>query len=217
MKTIYGLEIPSSLKEICNRRDMALLVYDMQIGIVNQIKGGDQITAKVKRVLAAARTTGIRTFFTRHLSLPKELMGVAQYRMAMAWQRVERPEDVKPWFLRDSSGFPIVEELTPLPSEGIFDKIAMSAFEGTPLTMALRDCGIKAVAIAGIAMEVGIEPTVRHAADLGFIPVVLADACGFGHEDAARRSLDALRFCGDAIIADTDRFCALLLESQEDR
>jgi hypothetical protein len=29
--------------------------------------------------------------------------------------------------------------------------------------------------IASMAMEIGIEPTVRNAADLGFIPVVLAD------------------------------------------
>ena len=85
-------------------------------------------------------------------------------------------------------------DLRPLPSEAIFDKIAMSAFEGTPLAITLRDCGVTAVAIAGIAMEVGIEPTARHAADLGFIPVIIADACGTGHENAAQRSLDSLAF-----------------------
>jgi len=53
------------------------------------------------------------------------------------------------------------------PSEAIFDKLAMSAFEGTPLNFAMRDCGISAIAIAGIATEIGIEPTARHAADLG--------------------------------------------------
>src|SRR3954469_9763275 len=68
-------------------------------------------------------------------------------------------------FLRDSPGFAIVPELAPRASEAIFDKLAMSAFEGTPLEMALRDCGITAVAIVGIATEIGIEPTARHAAD----------------------------------------------------
>jgi hypothetical protein len=33
--------------------------------------------------------------------MPKELMGVVQFRMAMAWQRVERAEDVHPRFVRD--------------------------------------------------------------------------------------------------------------------
>jgi len=53
---------------------------------------------------------------------------------------------------------------------------------------------VTAVAIAGIAMEVGIEPTARHAADLGFIPVIIADACGTGHENAVQRSVDSLAF-----------------------
>jgi biuret amidohydrolase len=95
-----------------------------------------------------------------------------------------------------------------LPSEAIFDKIAMSAFEGTPLDIALRDCGINAFAIVGIAMEIGIEPTVRHGADLGYIPVVIQDACGFGHSDAAARSIASLEFAGDALLTDADTFCA---------
>ena len=86
----------------------------------------------------------------------------------------------------------------------------MSAFEGNPLTIALRDCGIVSVAIAGIALEVGIEPSVRHAADLGFIPVLVTDACGAGHPDAATRSLETLRFAGDAVLTDTAALCALL-------
>lgn len=53
----------------------------------------------------------------------------------------------------------------------------MSCFEGTPLSIALRDCQLLALAIVGIALELGIDPTVQHAADLGFIPVVVADAC----------------------------------------
>jgi nicotinamidase-related amidase len=95
----------------------------------------------------------------------------------------------------------------------VFDKITMSAFEGTPLSIALRDCGIRAVAIAGVAMEVGIEPTVRHATDLGFIPIVIRDACGGGHEDAARRSVELLEFAGDALFTDIETLRALLRRS----
>ena len=49
----------------------------------------------------------------------------------------------------------------------------MSAFEGTFLDVALRDLGVNSFAICGIATEIGIEPTVRHGADLGYIPVVV--------------------------------------------
>jgi biuret amidohydrolase len=200
----FGLDIPRTLEEVCDSKRMALLIYDMQVGILSQIRNGDQITAKVVQVLQAAREANIRTFFTRHLSLPTNLMGVFQFRMAMAWQRVESVDQVKPWFLRDSPSFQLVSEISPLPSEAIFDKITMSAFEGTPIDIVLRDCGIMAFAIVGVAMEVGIEPTVRHGADLGYIPVVVTDACGAGHPEAAKRSLASLEFSGDALMTDVE-------------
>jgi nicotinamidase-related amidase len=210
MKQAGNIEIPESLNEVCDPERLALIVYDMQIGILKQIKNPAEIIGRVAKVLEAARAAGVRVVFMRHMSLPKELMGTFQYRMAMAWQRTDDPNAVNPWFLRDSPTFGITPELKPAPSEAILDKITMSAFEGTPLAIALRDCGITAVALVGVAMEIGIEPTARHAADLGIIPVVVTDACGCGHADAATRSIEALKFAGDAILADTDAFCAAL-------
>src|SRR5215475_10113592 len=213
MKQAFGIGIPRTLEDVCNPRHLALLVYDMQVGIKSQIKEGDVIAARVRQALDSARAARVRVFFTRHMSLPKELMGAFQYRMEMAWQGVDDPGKVVPWFLRDTPGFAIVPELQPLPSEAIFDKLAMSAFEGTPLGFALRDCAITAVAVVGIAMEIGIEPTVRHAADLGFIPVVITDACGAGHADAAKRSLESLAFTGDALFTDAATFCRLVRQN----
>ena len=210
MQRAFGLNILQTLEEVCDPNRLALIVYDMQVGIVKQIEHARPVTDKVLQVLDAARAAHVRVFHTRHMSLPKELMGVSQFRMAMAWQRLHSADDVKPWFLRDSPGFQLMPEMNPLPSEAIFDKIAMSAFEGTPLNMALRDCGIDAFAIVGIAMEIGIEPTVRHGADLGYIPVVIKDACGFGHRDAAERSVASLEFGGDALLTDAEIFCAHL-------
>ena len=99
-------------------------------------------------------------------------------------------------------------ELTPLPTEGVFDKLAMSAFEGTWLDMALRDCGINAFIIIGVATEIGIEPTVRQGTDLGYIPVFVTDACGTGNREAATRSIESMKFMGDAIVIDTETICA---------
>jgi biuret amidohydrolase len=195
----YKLTIPQSLKEACDPARLALIVYDMQVGILSQISDGDAVTTNVAAVLRAARKAGVRVVFLRHLSLPKELMGVSQLRMAMAWQRVGSVDEVRPWFLRDSPGFQLLPEMTPRESEAVFDKITMSAFEGTPLDITLRDCGVNAFLIAGVATEVGIEPTVRHGADLGYIPIVVTDACGAGHADAAERALASLRYAGDAL------------------
>jgi biuret amidohydrolase len=205
----FGLNIPQTLDEACDPRRVALIVYDMQVGILRQIKNADALTARVVEVLRAARETGVRVFFTRHLSLPKELMGVFQWRMAMAWQRVDRAEDVHPWFLRDSPGFQLIPELAPRASEAIFDKITMSAFEGTPLDIALRDCGINAFAIVGVATEIGIEPTVRHGADLGYFPIIVRDACGAGHQEAGERAMASLEFLGDAFFTNVEELCRL--------
>jgi nicotinamidase-related amidase len=83
----------------------------------------------------------------------------------------------------------------------VFDKLAMSALEGTSLGFALRDCGILAMAIVGIATEIGIEPIARHAGDLGFIPILLADACGAGDAAAGEHSLDRLRWIDFVLLA----------------
>ena len=50
----------------------------------------------------------------------------------------------------------------------------------------------------------------RHAAGLGFIPVIVAYACGAGEAGAAKRSLESLAFAGDSLITDTAAFCSLL-------
>ena len=211
MQHAYGLEIPQTLQEVCSPQRMALLVYDMQVGIVRHLLEREAFIARVARVVDAARQAGMRVIFARHLSLPNELAGVFQLRTAMAWQRVQRVEDVEPQFLRDSPAFQLVPELTPLPREVVFDKLAMSMFVGTPLEMVLRDCGVNAFAIVGAVTEIGIEPTVRHGADLGFIPVVVTDACGSVDEAAGARALASLDYAMMSLQADVDTIVRLLL------
>jgi nicotinamidase-related amidase len=210
----FGLDIPLSLAEVCHPRRTAVLVYDMQAGIVSQIGNGHEVTERVRGMLQAAREGGYHVFFTRHMSLPNEVAGVTQLRTAMAWQHVDRVDRVQPAFLRDTPGFQLVPELASLPSEGVIDKITMSAFVGTPLDIVFRDCGINSFVIAGIALEVGIEPTVRHGMDLGYIPVIVSDACGYGNREAAERSLAALAFAGGSLQSDSATVVGLLRRDQ---
>jgi biuret amidohydrolase len=205
-----NLPIPDTLQDACDPDRLALIVYDMQVGIIGQLDDGPQVTENVMQVLDAARSAGVRVFFTRHMTLPTELMGISQLRMWMAWQRKDRVEDVVSPFLRDSPGFALVPEVIPRESEAIIDKLSISAFEGTPLAFALRDAQVTAFAIVGAAIEVGIAPTVHHGADLGLIPVVVTDACGAGDPAAAKRSLDVLATAGDAILTDTPTFTSAL-------
>ena len=86
----------------------------------------------------------------------------------------------------------------------------MSFFVGTPLDMALRDCGVNAVAIVGAVLEIGIEPTVRHASDLGYIPIVVTDACGSVDAEWGRRTLESLDYAKLSLQTDVATFTRLL-------
>jgi biuret amidohydrolase len=203
MQHVHGLTIPETLAEAAAPDTTALIVYDMQVGILRQLPDGKAVLDKVLGVLALARKAGLRVIFMRHMSLPKRLSGVFQTRQMMVWQRTSDPAEVEPWFLRDAPEFALAPELGVRDDEAILDKITMSAFEGTPLAIALRDCGLKTFLLCGVATEIGLEPTVRHGADLGFIPILVEDACAGGHKEAADRAIASMRFMGDAMFCTT--------------
>ncbi len=58
MQRAFGLDIPQTLEDVCDPARLALVVYDMQVGIVKQIENGQQITNKVVQVLAALAKRG---------------------------------------------------------------------------------------------------------------------------------------------------------------
>jgi biuret amidohydrolase len=213
MDRFNDLDVPETLADALRPSTLALVVYDMQVGSLGQVADRDQVLANVLRVLAAARALRVRTVFVRHYSMPTELAGVYQLRQRKVWQRKAHASETGPIVDRGTPGFALAPELEPRASEAVIDKITMSAFEGTPLDFVLRDCGVRTYLIVGVAIEVGIEPTVRHSADLGYIPVVVRDACGSGDSAAGERALDSLRFAGDAIVADTEEVVATLEES----
>ena len=203
MKTAFGLSIPEGLQEICTPERCALVIYDMQVGIVPQLAEGKEIVMRCRELLDAARKGGIRCFFTRHFFLPNRAAGVGQLRRAMIWQGKSEPAETKPFITQGSPAFEIVPELKPGEGEVVIDKITMSAFEGTFLNLAMRDARLDAMVIAGIALEIGIEPTVRHALDLNYVPVLVTDACGSKTQELKARSLATLAETGEVLPAST--------------
>src|SRR4051794_41625242 len=81
MERRHGLDVPRTLDEACEARRTALIVYDMQAGVLGQIADRDRVVDGVRRALAAARGAGVRVVFVRHVTLPTELMGASQLRM----------------------------------------------------------------------------------------------------------------------------------------
>ena len=209
MQRAFGLDIPVTLEEVCSPSRSALLVYDMQRGIIPHVREPERLLERVGAVIEAARRGGVRVVYTRHASLPNELAGVFQLRTAMAWQRTNAVDEVESHFLPGSDAYALVDEMSPLASEAVIDKLAMSAFVGTPLELMLRDCGVVSLVVVGAVLEIGIEPTVRHGCDLGFIPVVVTDACGVVDEAAGTRSLESLEYALMSLQTDTETLTRL--------
>jgi nicotinamidase-related amidase len=194
MQQAFGVAVPESLAEMCRPQTSAVLVYDAQVGIFGHINDRMRVTERVGGVLRAARDAGVPVFYVRHVSLPPSHMGVAALRAAMAWQRVSQADEVRATFPPDAPQTQIVEELAPATGEPVFDKLGMSALIGTPLEPALRDRAVTTLVLVGAVLEIGIEPTARHAADLGFLPVVVDDACGVVDRAAGDRALASLDY-----------------------
>jgi nicotinamidase-related amidase len=211
----FGLSVPTRVEELADPSRTAVIVYDMQVGIISQIKEGAAVLERCVDLVAAARESGYRIFFTRHMWLPLRAAGVGQLRRAMIWQRTEDSAKLVIPFLPGSHSWQIAAELNPGPDEVLIDKITMSAFTGTFLDIALRDARIASFIIAGIALEVGIEPTVRHGADLNYTPVVVADACGSMTPELKAETLHSFETTGEVLSVTTTQITSLMARSRE--
>jgi nicotinamidase-related amidase len=211
MQRLHGVEVPQSIRDACGHGRVGVLVYDAQVGIVRHLRAAEQFLERVGSVLDAARRAGVPVIYVRHVSLPVALMGMTALRTAMVWQRVASLDEVASLFPPDAPDTQIVPALAPLPDEAVFDKLTMSAFVGTPLDLVLRDLGVRTLVVVGAVLEIGIEPTVRHAADLGYLPILVEDACGVVEADAAARSVAGLDYMLMSMRGDSAIVCEALL------
>jgi nicotinamidase-related amidase len=71
----------------------------------------------------------------------------------------------------------ICPELTPQPGDVVVRKQRVSAFTGTNLGMILRSNNIDTLLLTGILTQGVVLSTLRHAADMDYRAVVVADGC----------------------------------------
>ena len=210
MAEAFGFSVPTQVEQLADPSRTAVIIYDMQVGIISQIAEGPAVLRKCVELIAAARESGYRIIFTRHMWLPVRAAGVGQLRRAMIWQRTEDSAKLVIPFLPGSAPWQIAAELNPGTDDVLIDKITMSAFTGTFLDIALRDARIESFIIAGIALEVGIEPTVRHGADLNYVPIVVTDACGSMTQELKDGTLHSFETTGEVVSATTTQITSLM-------
>jgi nicotinamidase-related amidase len=190
MFELEGKKIPSTLAEIVASQRTALLLWDMEHAIAPNAFNYREILPKLKELSALARQSGVRVFYSVQVGfeLAKEEAGV--------WVRVrmKRAKATDPAQLlkekEDPRGTEIVDEVKPQRQDIVFHKRRPDGFVGTDFDLLLRNNGIEAIVIGGVATEGGVEGTARSARNRGYDVVILRDCVGSrsreGHDMALK-------------------------------
>ena len=76
-----------------------------------------------------------------------------------------------------TEGIEIHPSVAPAEGELVLEKASPNSFVNTALAAELRDRGTADLVVAGMMSSMCVDATVRAAADLGFSPTVVHDAC----------------------------------------
>ncbi len=185
--------IPLKLDDFLKRDRVALVMWDMQKGLAGRSPSIDIIRKRAQELLAAAEHAKIPVIWSRHILPPLHLTAGPFLLFLMKKQKVDHPSQLKESMLDGMEDTEFVDGLSPSPHHIVLQKSQPSLFVDTPLDLRLKTMGVDTLVIAGVATDIGVEFTCRHAAALGYYTVVAEDASGSYSALAHERSLDFLR------------------------
>jgi nicotinamidase-related amidase len=145
--------------------DQALLVMDVQPGIVSRIADGDAYVARVRAAVASAHARGIPVIYV-----------VVGFR-AGAPEVSPRNKAFRTVLERGTSFADAHPAIPPEEGDLVVVKRRVSAFTGSDLEVVLRAQGIQHLVLAGIATSGVVLSTLREAADKDYRLTVVSDLC----------------------------------------
>lgn len=149
---------------------MALLIMDVQQGIVERFAGDDGYLDRLAAAIAAARGAGVAVIYVTVAFRPGYPEVSERNKSFSAIAGTGRFTDGDP-------GMPIPAAIAPAPGEVTVTKRRVSAFSGSDLEVVLRARRVSHLVLAGIATSGVVLSTLRQAADLDYQLTVLADGC----------------------------------------
>lgn len=161
----------------------ALLVMDMQNGIIERIDDDGAVLARVGAAVTAARGAGVPVIFVRVAFRPGYAEASPRNKGFSAI--AEHAGDA---FTVHSPATQVHASLGPEPGEPVVVKKRISAFTGSDLEVLLRSQGITDLVLTGISTSGVVLSTVREAADRDYGLTVLADCCA-DHDPEVHRVL----------------------------
>jgi len=191
MTDAHNTPVPRTAADVLTTGRTALLLWDLQNGLGGQSPQLAELSVVWQRLREAARDAGVLIVRSRHVAPRPELMDpVERWRVTRRTHGENRPEHyMQPGGL-DSAFIPGFE---PEPYELVVDKGAPSLFHDTEADHRLRAAGVTNLVLAGVATDIGIDFTARHAMALGYFPVVAEDAVGAFTPAAHEAAMTILR------------------------
>ena len=167
-----------TLRDILKPSNSILVVWDVHKALYNSIFNKDEFLSALNRVIEAARRVKVPVVFTKITPYPRGFEPPTV--RLMQWRGGFRPEEMD-----------LV--IQPREDEIVLNKNTWSIFVGTNFELLLRNSGRSTIVFTGIATEIGVETSARHAYALGFIPVIISDAVSSRSKDGHERSLQNMR------------------------
>jgi nicotinamidase-related amidase len=179
----------------------ALLIMDMQQGILKNYPSAATTLANLKKALHTARTKNMLVLFVR-LGLRAGLPEINPNNKMLAGLR-ERigNSSVEEWMQ-------IEQSIAPRGNEIIINKKRVSAFTGSDLEVLLRSNGIQQIVLCGVATSGVVLSTLREAADKDYKITVLTDCCMDADEEV-HRVLTTKVFPRQADVVTSEEWCKL--------
>ena len=153
-----------------NNQNTTLLVMDMQSAVLSNLQDYNEITVKVAKAIAFARSKNIPVLFVvigfrpgmPEVSLNNKILSASKERSAN---------------INMDEGLKIDNRVAPIPGEIIITKRRVSAFTGSDLEVVLRAQGIQHIILTGVSTSGVVLSTLREAADKDYRITVLSDCC----------------------------------------
>lgn len=182
-------QMPHSLEDYLRPDRCALVMWDMQKGLAGKAPAIESIRANAQRLIAAADRAGVLVVWSRHILPPLDMTVGSFLKFLMKKQRVDRPENLVPFMQEGMDDTAFVDGLEPASHHLVIEKSMPSLFVDTPLDVRLKARGIDTLVLCGVATDIGIEFTARHAMAKGYYSVISRDATGSYTDEAQARSL----------------------------
>lgn len=167
----------------------------------------DSVFPAVKRLKAAFSSLGWPTVYLRLCSGAEDRSDLHRFfRAFWAQARSAGFEDAYP--LADDPWASVAQEIAPERGDIVIDKATYSGFSRPELERALRDLGVGAVVMTGLATSQCVDTTARAASELGYLVVHVEDGQADYGNDQHEAALYASRgVCGGHVV-DSDFLAA---------